>query len=538
MPNITIGSIDKKINSTKNTFSGTTLSCKLKEPCSMQSPVFLVQGLTKGQFYNFCSFEGRYYWVDDIVYETRDLQEVHCHLDPLATYKDDIKATTGFINFGPKSLWDKRLIDSRLAADRVFAADTPIYIGNDTSLFSMLDGSGCVVMRIMNYDTASSTTGVATVVGSLSTYLTLLKLYVTDLDTDCSNFQTNFEKVVGKMAGLGNALDSILSAYWLPVKMSIVSTGTAYDGDIGGYRVNTGWERAQNYFGTPFIGGPYTKDISISNLWQTYPWLLTPNYTKVTITTPGGQVDISDVIFNFYDTTDISLKFTFYWNIDGDCLLVCRDADSDKTFFTHSWNMAIDVKRFAKTVASGTLLGIKTGIETGVAIVGGIAGAGAGIAAAGKAITKKARTKGVAGANAARFGNLTARAGEELTEQANTFQDTSNGICGGVASMNTSQGSREFSGTNTITSLFINGTDATAWKTPIKITVVRFIPEIMGDLGHYTSFCDQYGWPVLNYGDLSIDGPYQMAGATCHADAPPGVLSTINSTINSLIIIE
>ena len=167
-----------------------------------------------------------------------------------------------------------------------------------------------------------------------------------------------------------------------------------------------------------------------------------------------------------------------------------------------------------------------------------IAGAGAGIAMAGKTITKKARQKGVSGADAARFGNLTARAGEELTEQANDFQDASNGINGTVASLNMAQGSREFSGTNTITSLFINGTDATAWKTPIKITVVRFVPEIMGDLGHYTSFCDQYGWPVLNYGDLSVDGPYQMAGATCHADAPPGVLSTINSTINSLIIIE
>lgn len=538
MPSITIGNMDKKINSTKNTFSGTTLSCKLKEPCSMQNPTFMVQGLTKGQVYNYCSFEGRYYWVDDIVYETRDIQNVVCHLDPLATYKDAIKATTGFINFGPKDLWDKRLVDSRFAADRVFMSDTPIYVGNSSPLFSMLSGSGCVVMRIMNYKTASNSCGVATIVGPLSAYLALLNVYVTDLDTDVGNLGNNYEKLVGKMAGLGNALDSILSAYWLPVDINVVSNGTNYDGDIGGYSIGSGWKMANNYFGTPFFGGPEVVDIPISNLWATYPWLLTPNYTKITVSTPGGQVDISDVIYNFSSTQRISLTFTFYWNIDGDCLLVCRETDSDKTLFVHSWNMAIDVKRFAKSVQSGVSLGIKLGTEVGLSIVGGIAGAGAGIAMAGKTITKKARQKGVSGADAARFGNLTARAGDELTEQANDFQDASNGIGGAVASLNMAQGSREFSGTNTITSLFINGTDATAWKTPIKITVIRFIPEIMGDLGHYSSFCDQHGWPVLNYGDLSVDGPYQMAGATCHADAPPGVLSTINSTINSLIIIE
>lgn len=535
MASVKIGFIEKKINSTKNTFTGTSLSCKLKEPCSMQSPVFIVQGLTKEQLYNFAEWESRYYWVDDVVYTSRDIQEVHCHLDPLATYKDDIKATTGFINFGPKDLWDKRLIDSRLNADRVFMSDAPIYIDNSTSLFSSLSGSGCVVMRIMNYDTASSTTGVATVVGSLNTYLTLLRIYVNDLDTDCGTLQTNFEKLVGKWAGLGNALDSILSAYWLPISMSTISTGTAYDGDIGGYNINSGWERAKNWVGQPFIGGPYQQDISISTLWQTYPWLLTPKYTKVTVTTPGGQVDISDVIFNFYNTTRISLTFTFFYNIDGDAMLVCRDTDSDKTFFVHSWNMAVNLKSFAKTVMSGTLVGIQKGIELGTTIVGAIASGGASLAITGNSIAEGSmNTMSEKQLNA---GLAMQKGGLRTAQTASEFNAMNSGISGAVASMDVAQGSREFGGVNNILALFING-QSDAWKKPVKINVIRYIPEIMGDLGHYTSFCDKYGWPVLNYGDLSLDGPYQMAGATCSADAPPSALSTINSTINSLIIIE
>lgn len=534
MASVKIGYIDKKINSTKNTFSGTNLTCKLKEPCSMQSPVFQVQGLSKANLYNYCEFESRFYWVDDIIYETNDIQTVKCHLDPLGTYKDDIKATSGFINFGPKTLWDKRLVDSRFAPDRVFSA-SDTYIDNTTSLFQDLDGSGTVVLRVMNYDSTHNP-GIATICGSLTTFLTLLQLYVTDLDNELTHIVDEFEKLVGKFAGLGNALDAIQTAVWIPFKKSVVSTGNAYQGDIGGYRINSGWEMCNNYYGTPFIGGPYTKDITISTLWQTYPWLLGPDYTKISIVTPGGQVDISDVIFNFYDTQDISLTFTFYWNIDGECTLICRDADSNKTFFAHHWNAAVDLKNYVVTAKSGTELGIKAGIKTGVAIVGGIAAGGAGLAVLGNSIAEGSmNTMSERQLNA---GLGMTKAGLRTAQTASEFSAMHNGLSGIVASKDVSMGSREFGGADNIMALFINGTDATAWRTPVKINIIRFIPEILGDLGHYTSFCDEYGWPVLNYGNLSVNGPYQMAGATCSAEAPPNVLSTINSTINSLIIIE
>ena len=89
MPNIKVGYMDKKINSTKTTFTGTTLSCKLKEKTDMYKPCFIVQGLTKANFYNYAEFEGRYYWVDSISYDTADIQSVYCTLDALATFKNN-----------------------------------------------------------------------------------------------------------------------------------------------------------------------------------------------------------------------------------------------------------------------------------------------------------------------------------------------------------------------------------------------------------------------------------------------------------------
>ena len=89
MPTLQIGSISKKINSTKQTFTSSySYDCKLKDDCSMQSPVFLVQNLTKGNLYNFAKFEGRYYYVDDIIYRTDDIQEVHEQMDTDVYHQD------------------------------------------------------------------------------------------------------------------------------------------------------------------------------------------------------------------------------------------------------------------------------------------------------------------------------------------------------------------------------------------------------------------------------------------------------------------
>ena len=41
--------------------SSYTKDCKLKEPCSMQKPTFLIKDLPKGEFFNYLEFEGNFY---------------------------------------------------------------------------------------------------------------------------------------------------------------------------------------------------------------------------------------------------------------------------------------------------------------------------------------------------------------------------------------------------------------------------------------------------------------------------------------------
>ena len=90
---INIYEFSKKVNSTKRP-SGThqTESCRLKNGCSIQHPVFIVEGLSLGGFQtsNYLTFNGGYYFIDDIKAINNRVMEISCSMDTLATYKDYI----------------------------------------------------------------------------------------------------------------------------------------------------------------------------------------------------------------------------------------------------------------------------------------------------------------------------------------------------------------------------------------------------------------------------------------------------------------
>lgn len=127
---IILGHMDKRLNSTKNVipYDGPTLDVRLKEPCSIAKPVFLVHLKTEKETlfpwnnYIFCEQWG-YYYIDDVVYVTNDLVEIYCHRDVLASGRDYIKATRAlvkYLNIDHESFEpDMTLDDERLSPDKV-----------------------------------------------------------------------------------------------------------------------------------------------------------------------------------------------------------------------------------------------------------------------------------------------------------------------------------------------------------------------------------------------------------------------------------
>lgn len=86
----------KKPNSTATPSStGTLHSCVFKDDCSIINPVFVLDGIDLTV--NYVQFNGRYYFVRDIVLQNKTIYELHCEIDVLATWKSAIGASTQYV---------------------------------------------------------------------------------------------------------------------------------------------------------------------------------------------------------------------------------------------------------------------------------------------------------------------------------------------------------------------------------------------------------------------------------------------------------
>ena len=78
----------------------TQLEGTLREGCSIIDPVIKVQGISGSDlpYINYCEVTefGRYYYIKDIVL-VGQLYELHCHVDVLMTYKDQLKSIPAII---------------------------------------------------------------------------------------------------------------------------------------------------------------------------------------------------------------------------------------------------------------------------------------------------------------------------------------------------------------------------------------------------------------------------------------------------------
>lgn len=105
---------NKRKNSTKRPAGGATRNVVLLDDVSLYTPIF------KSEYWdyqdNYCLWAGRYYYVTDVVTLRQNMFEVHCEIDPMATWKDDIKGTNAFVTFSTSD-YDIGIPDYRLSSD-------------------------------------------------------------------------------------------------------------------------------------------------------------------------------------------------------------------------------------------------------------------------------------------------------------------------------------------------------------------------------------------------------------------------------------
>ena len=129
---VSFGATSKRINSTSQTYTtyASNVDVILKDPCSSQTPVFRVTRSAFGNnplTFNYAQWGSWYYWVDDIVYLTNDIIEIHCHLDPLATYKTAITGSYGLVIYGDSAHHNEYADDTRFYPEKLYHSQTPAH---------------------------------------------------------------------------------------------------------------------------------------------------------------------------------------------------------------------------------------------------------------------------------------------------------------------------------------------------------------------------------------------------------------------------
>lgn len=171
--------------------TGSVYDIILKDDCSIINPVFLISGVDLSA--NYCKFNGRYYYITDIVLISADVCELHCQVDALASWRVQILNSNQFVTRSSFS-YDPALADGRYAFKQGPVIDAHNYVqGTGTTLPTALT-EGYYVCACQGIDAGQA---------NQSSYLvfnkTNLQIFLSELVEACAAKAYNWTDFVKKV---------------------------------------------------------------------------------------------------------------------------------------------------------------------------------------------------------------------------------------------------------------------------------------------------------------------------------------------------
>ena len=581
MPTITIGKTNKRINSTKQDFiSGTSknIDVTLKEPCTMQNPVFkilrssLPSGLTY-DFFNYISWGSWYYWIDDMVYINNDMLEVHCHLDPLATYKSSIQDTSAFVSYGDLAHWNELYDDPRISPE-MFKASHDIKF--DLFDFDSATGKGfkpskvgCILMTFVQTSSVCwfapwDAQGVVTDCGIHTALLTIgdfTRCMADLINFDFSGGLIEIQQVIARLmqsTGGGPLMENIKRVIWLPFDYDGIKMLIKGDNDqqyryglmLGGSLApNVPWyEVKQNAifnFTGELKGGTDQSPKSIGTLVDECTdglnVLRNDRFISFQISTPSGYQNIGTEKFLYPVSSSIKIYYSSSICLnDGAWAMKLSSTNSFyDTIASFSGNLGINIQG---TIYDGpttsSMIADTAGRFVGFALTAGV-GSVVGGALAGESMnTFKGYTKEGIKQYAT---HLSGGVSSEMQRD-----QLMNGISGVFPSSNFNCNAPSGNYGGTAAALFLTPTPAQCGLR-IQVYAPKFLADLNSAVTNYKDFCDLYGYPVNKFmplkktgtGAYTVMGYVQCVGASvAAAGASEASKATINSCLNNGIFIE
>lgn len=269
MPVVNFGSFSKRRNSTKQPGGlSDSRNCKLKETTSIDAPTFIIQGNDFN--YNYAEFEGRYYFITDIRSVHNGLTEIDCVLDPLATYKAEILASTQYVCYSNISggIW---LPDTRIP---VFARGigshqdivNPNFSRSGSYILSVNGQNGCELYKVTRANLTQ-------LLNRINTWRDDAKdAFLDNLVApggDIVQATENLYTVVARSGAFGNAYSEapacIRSCIWVPFGNGVFNV-TAANKEIYLGQFATG------VYADAISSAPYMETFAFTIDWQYNDW--------------------------------------------------------------------------------------------------------------------------------------------------------------------------------------------------------------------------------------------------------------------------
>ena len=359
---------EKRINSTKqpNGISYNTISCFLKEGCSIYNPVFTLYTDPRQSNYIYWEEIGRYYYIDDITIDAQNLYTISCSIDVLASWKYDIVNTYAFVEYA-QSTYNPMIPDGRLST-----MGTAVYSSSNAKLFDFNDLNN--MAYVVTYVASQPNIGGSGVVVMSGSALRDLVGKVSDAG------YVNF--IESSLKSLMGIYDCLLKCIALPYTPSGQNVWEIY---LSGY--DTGLVGA-----TPDFFNTYECDVTIP--WQYSDFRNMSGYTSMLMVIPTvGCVELNPN--DFIGKNSIHVK------------AVCDNISGDVVIYIGNDQMKV-TSNIATEIAIGTVknngLGVLSSILTApvaAAASGSIIGAGGSVAGSiiSGSIASLQRQNGVIGSN-------------------------------------------------------------------------------------------------------------------------------------------
>lgn len=532
---ITLGYYNKRVNSTKcSGFTGTNYDCLLKEPCSINNPVFQLKGSLGN--YNYLQWSSRYYWVDDTISFPNGIIEVHAHMDPLATYQSAIKSGHAFFTYGHKSYWNKDVDDIRMQPEKleklsgawenvfnytltstegsvvmtVMEAAPSGHQGVATYALSVTQFEACLtelynVFSTNQHSTASITSSIQNNATSLSTGDTAADFIGGGFITLIRDLEVFLSHIIADLGGLGGWRDNIIDIKFVPIKpANMPSSGsrTMYLGAI-----------PTHSYPLVDIGYIDTKSDDFALAWSTkytsdHRFLAYPRFHKFQVGCMGGYYQEIDPLV-LRDNSGANAKLLYRSAIhpaSGDwSAVVVLDSDADPLVLaSFAGNCSVDITGLAGRGGMGSQMSTIMGAFR---LAGNIFTASAANGAISGIMDEAGPSKAAAIGTGIATGYIN-----------NGYTGLASGVAGGG-----------------ISSMFLSGALG-----KIGVKGVCYYPAMLDGTSAYTAYCDKYGYPMNKYDSFTNQwGSFvQCSGASIECEGNQQAQSYINSVCNSGIYLE